>query len=100
MTDKDDELSAKREMLKLFAQTATLEQLDAALLAGLQQGGEQERRHGAEIPDAFEKLAADGLVTARTLLRRFGLFPYGAEHPRDWGAGGWGLNFPSRHHRA
>jgi hypothetical protein len=89
MTDKDDELSTKREMLKLFAQTATLEQLDAALLAGLQKGDEQERRHKAEIPEAFEKLASDGLVTARSLLRRFGVFPYGTENPRDQGAGGW-----------
>ena len=89
MTDKDDELSTKREMLKLFAQTATLEQLDAALLAGLQKGDEQERRHNAEIPEAFEKLASDGLVTARSLLRRFGVFPYGTENPRDRGAGGW-----------
>ena len=88
MTDKDDELSTKREMLKLFAQTATLERLDAALLAGLQKD-EQERRHTAEIPEAFEKLASDGLVTARSLLRRFGLFPYGTENPRDRGAGGW-----------
>jgi hypothetical protein len=88
MADNDDELSAKREMLKLFAQTATIEQLDAALVAGLQRGGEQERRNKADIP-AFEKLAADGLVTARSLLRRFGLFSYGTEHPRDRGAGGW-----------
>ena len=66
-----------------------LEQLDAALLAGLQKGDEQEPRHKAEIPEAFEKLASDGLVTARSLLRRFGLFPYGTESPRDRGAGGW-----------
>jgi hypothetical protein len=59
------------------------------LLAGLQKGDEQERRHKAEIPEAFEKLASEGLVTARSLLRRFGLFPYGTENPRDRGAGGW-----------